>query len=111
MMIRKLALTTIFAFSAIGQVAVADPRIVEEEVTLRISKDATAEQVYVLLWTRANDVCESRAVYPHKNLSGEAQCRQQFVQDAVSAINRPALTALHRERIGSEEIMLAAGDP
>lgn len=110
MMIRNLSFLAVLTLQAFCELALAEPRMVEEEVTLRYSKQATAEQIYLLIGIKANQVCDSRAIYPHLNLSGEAQCRKQFIHDAVSAIDRPKLTALHRESIGIDAITLAAGD-
>ena len=98
-----MALTIVAPF----QLSLADPKIVEEEVTLRVPQQATAEDIYLMLGIKAKQVCDSRAIYPHRNLSGVAQCRKQFIHDAVSAIDRPRLTALHREQTGSEALMLA----
>jgi hypothetical protein len=110
MKIRTISLLKAFIIVMPFQFSLADPKIVEEEVTLRFSRHAKPEDVYVMIRKKANRVCESRAVYPHLNLSGEARCRRQFIGDAVLAIDNPELTALYRVRTGSEELNLAASE-
>lgn len=109
MMIRKISLLTILVVAPL-QLSLAEPRIVEDEVTLRFSEQAMPEDIYLMIRKQANRTCGSRAVYPHQNLSGEAQCREQFIRDAVLAIDRPRLTALHEKRTGSRALDLAASD-
>jgi len=108
--VRTISLLQAFIIATPLQLALANQTIVEEEVALRFSKDAEPEDVYLMIRIRANQVCDSRAVYPHLNLSGEAQCRRQFIRDAVLAIDRPELTALHRNRTDSEGLNLAASE-
>lgn len=109
-MIQRISLLTALIVIAPAQLLLADQKIVEEEVTLRFSKQATPEDIYLMIRKKANRACDSRAVYPHLNLAGEAQCRRQFIHDAVSAIDRPRLTALHHSRTGSKAPDLVASE-
>jgi hypothetical protein len=91
-----------------GQAAVAAPETVDEPVKLTFPENAGAESVYRALGRKSRHVCRSRAIYAHLHLAEEAKCRKEFVRDAVVALDRPSLTALHRERVGGDETMLAA---
>lgn len=99
-----------FAMLATSEYALSDPMLVDEEVTFRFPKQATAEDIYLALGRTAQQVCNSHAVYQHMNLAGEAQCRKEFIRDAVAVINRPALTNLHQNRTGNEVLILANSD-
>jgi hypothetical protein len=110
MMIRNLTFLVALAIFVPGPLLVADPIIVQEDVTLRFPKHATAEEIYSMVAIKAKRACRSRAVYAHENLSAEAQCRKQFIEDAVSAIDRPRLTALHHEQAGTRTLDLAASE-
>lgn len=109
-MIRKITLLTALFIVTPFQLSLADPKIAEEEVTLRFSKQAMPEEIYLIIRKKARRVCESRAIYPHLNLSGEAQCRKQFIQDAVFEIDRPGLTALHHNQTESMALKLSTRD-
>lgn len=89
------------------QSAAAEAEVVEEQVQLSFPVNAPVEAVYERIGIEARKACRSRAVYPHQQLSAEAACRQRFIDDAVVALDRAALTALHRQSRGGEVTRLA----
>jgi UrcA family protein len=81
-----------------------------ETHTVRISipGDADAAEAYEAIGQAARGACASRAIYAHQQRVRERECRMQFTADAVAAFDRPALTALHLERIAGQSRQLAA---
>lgn len=100
-----IAFALILAFSA--QPAGATSDVVEQEVRLAFPAGADAQDMYHQVKVEARKACRSRAVYPHQQLSATAACRRQFIDDAIVALDRPALTALHRQSTGEDVTRLA----
>jgi UrcA family protein len=93
--------------AAASQAALAAPDVQYEAVRIHVDEDATPAQVYTEIHKQARRACESRAIYPHRQLKRELECKKRIVDDAVAAFDRPNLTALHRERSGVQTGQLA----
>jgi UrcA family protein len=100
-----LALAMGLAFG--GSVVFADDRVTSVPVRLAFANDVPAERIYESLQRKAASVCRNRSGYPHGKITRERVCRNEFVSDAVFALNREALTALHRQQIGSAAATMA----
>jgi len=85
----------------------AEPEIVEEEIVVTVSVDATPEEAYSEIRKQARRACSVRAYQEHTHTRQVAACKSQFVADAVEAFERPGLAALHQERTGEQVTQLA----
>ena len=104
--------TLFIALLLTTQGALADPRLVEVPVKLSFPPGTPADEVYVQIRKAAYNACRSRTLTPHRHLAHEANCRNEFIEDAVAALDRTLPTALHLERTGlSRDAQVAERNP
>jgi UrcA family protein len=99
--IAALALSTcLVAYSASAQ-----PKVKAQTVSfadLDLSKAAGAQTLYKRIKAAARNVCGPADNYTYVTPSKQfRQCYEKAIADAVAQIDRPSLTALHREETRS----------
>jgi UrcA family protein len=103
--IQRLARAGITAFAVctclVAYSASAEPKVKEQTVSfadLDLSKPAGAQTLYKRIKAAARHVCGPVDNYTYVTPSrGFRECYEKAIADAVAQIDRPSLTALHRE--------------
>ena len=110
-LIKQSAAVTLIAISLIaaGRALAADPRApqsVENKAGIRVhyadldlSKPEDVSILYKRISRAARDNCGTDAAAWDGRTSLLKKCIGQTIEDAVNRINKPLLTALHRERM------------
>lgn len=94
----KLAVTLLIVLPI--QETMADPVLHEREVAITFDKDASQEEVYRTLKTKARLACRTHAVFEYTRMRMERECFDEFMNAAIAKIANQKLTAYHLEQTG-----------
>ena len=82
------------------QETMADPILREREVTISFDKNASSEEIYRTLKTKARLACRTHAVFQYTRIRMERECFDEFMDAAIAEIANRKLTVHHLEQTG-----------